>query len=271
MHIEDNFITGIDPFWKKTQIGSGQVIRRQRALWLTLLPSNGAGIPQTQPDKPAYSDAQITDYDPQKRGFKLMPPLTLEVRAFSSHHPRQLVGTAGFGFWNHPYQPDQRGFRIPQALWFFFGAPPNRMPLALDVPGDGFKAATFDARRPAFFALLPLALPGFLLMRIPWLHRRLWPIGQRALGVTEAALSSDLLTDTHTYTLDWHADGARFAVDGETVMETATVPHGPLGFIAWMDNQYAVVTPQGQFGFGVSAVGPAQSLVLESIRLTSPD
>jgi len=38
-----------------------------------------------------------------------------------------------------------------------------------------------------------------------------------------------------------------------------------------MDNQYAVVTPQGQFGFGVSAVGPAQSLVLESIRLTSPD
>ncbi|QPC83942.1 hypothetical protein G4Y79_06065 [Phototrophicus methaneseepsis] len=218
-----------------------------------------------EPGAQGYSDAQLTDYDPQERDFTLRPPLTMTITAYSETSLQ--VGTAGFGFWNYPFQPGQRRFRLPQALWFFFGAPPNNMALALDVPGDGFKAATFNAQRWQFLAMLPVALPGFLLMRIPALYRSLWPIGQQALGVSEAALSRDLLAAPHTYTLDWLPDEATFRVDGQVVLHTKQVPHTSLGFIVWVDNQYAIVTPQGQFNFGVTPVEASQSLTIEHINL----
>ena len=74
-----------------------------------------------------------------------------------------------------------------------------------------------------------------------------------------------MLTERHTYTLDWRADGATFAVDGQTVHETAFAPIGRMGFIAWIDNQYAVVTPQGRFGWGIVPVEREQALVLEDV------
>ena len=30
-------------------------------------------------------------------------------------------------------------------------------------------------------------------------------------------------------------------------------PRGPLGFVAWVDNQWAVATPRGRFGWGLLA------------------
>jgi hypothetical protein len=104
-------------------------------------------------------------------------------------------------------------------------------------------------------------------MRIPALYNRLWPVGQRAIGVSEALLDGGLLAETHTYTIDWRSDGATFAVDGQVVHEAESAPRGPLGFIAWMDNQYAIVTPQGQFGFGAVRVEQEQALVLEHIAV----
>jgi hypothetical protein len=95
-------------------------------------------------------------------------------------------------------------------------------------------------------------------------------LGQRALGVAEAALPGDLLAEAHAYTLTWRAGGATFDVDGATVLDTASSPQGPLGFIAWIDNQYAIVTPQGRFGWGVTP-GPAQSLNLERITIEPLD
>ena len=50
----------------------------------------------------------------------------------------------------------------------------------------------------------------------------------------------------------WRAhDGARFAVDGATVLETDRAPRGPLGFVAWVDNQYMIATPRGRLGWGL--------------------
>jgi hypothetical protein len=40
-----------------------------------------------------------------------------------------------------------------------------------------------------------------------------------------------------------------------------------MGFIAWIDNQYAVVTPQGKFGWGVVPLPEAQSLLLEHVKI----
>ena len=80
------------------------------------------------------------------------------------------------------------------------------------------------------------------LMRIPWLYRRLWPIGQRAIGVQEAQVRCDL-THWHTYEIEWGQQGARFRVDGETVLISDQSPGGPLGLVIWKDNQAMTVTP----------------------------
>lgn len=238
-----------------TEIGAGNVTRDGTGYHLHV-PAQSAA---------AYHDAQITTYD-DHHDFAQSPPLTMRVRAYA---PQPIRGTAGFGFWNHPFAPNERRLRLPRAAWFFYGSPPNDMPLAKDVPGHGWKCATIDATRAAFLALVPLALPGFLLMRVPALYRRLWPVGQAALGVSEHALDESLLATSHEYALHWSPDGVRFDVDGATIHHAPVRLRGPLGFIAWIDNQYAVVTPQGRFRFGLVDVPAAQSLMIESITLDS--
>jgi hypothetical protein len=238
--------------WRVTEIGHGRVNETPEALLLTTDPTP-AGV---------YSDAQISDY--HTADFRWRPPLRMTVRASTS---ADLVGTTGFGFWNQPFMPGQYRLRLPQAVWFFFSSSPNNMALAQGVPGSGWKAATINTRRWQFAALLPAAPLGFLLMRVPALYRRLWPIGQRAIGVSEHLLDSALLTETHTYSLDWHTDKVTFAVDGSVVHQTPSAPAGPLGFVAWVDNQYAIVTPQGNFGAGVIPLERAQTMRLEQIEI----
>lgn len=241
--------------WRITEIGKGQVIPKSDAFELRL--------PQT--DGVSYHDAQITDYA-GKTDFFWRPPVRLSIRAWVER-PAPLVGTAGFGFWNHPFVPGERGLRLPQAVWFFFSAPPSNMALADGVSGPGWKAATIDATRWQFLMLAPTAPIGVLLMRIPALYRRLWPVGQRAIGVSEKLLDSNLLLTPHTYEIDWQPNEITFSVDGVVVHQTPSTPRGPLGFIAWIDNQYAIVTPQGQLGFGVVEVGQAQSLMVQEVKV----
>ena len=235
-------------------VGGGQVALTGRQAHLTV-PQCAAG---------QYADAQLCDYQGlTRRDFPWQPPLRLTLRAQASAPADRLRGTAGFGFWNDPFVPGRREFpRLPRALWFFFGGPSSDMALALDVPGQGWKAATFDPARALFWGLLPLALPGFGLMRIPALYRTLWPLGQRALGVAEAALPGHWLAEPHDYSILWLPDFVRFEVDGLSVLETRRSPAGPLGFVAWIDNQYAVVTPQGRFGWGAVAC-ESQTLTLD--------
>lgn len=242
--------------WKPWTVGTGVVQVTDGTLRLTLLPTTDQ----------QYSDSQITDYQGLPRhDFPWQPPLRLTVRAWASHSTALLRGTAGFGFWNEPFVPvGQRWPRLPRAVWFFFGSPPNNMALARDVPGSGWKAATLDATRLPFLLLAPLAPLGFLLMRSRVLYRTLWPVGQWALGVAETQLPVDLI-EPHTYTLEWRTDGVTFGVDGADVFHTPYAPRGPLGFITWIDNQYAVVTPQGRFGFGLIATQEPQWLALDQL------
>lgn len=212
----------------------------------------------------AYSDAQISDYA-MRAEFRNRPPLRLSLRARAQG---ELKGTAGFGFWNHALMPGQRSFRLPQAVWFFFTSPENDIALAQGIAGNGWKAAAINASDWRFLALLPFAPLGFLLMRSRLLYGAFWPIGQRAIGVSEAALDEGLLGEFHDYSIDWLAGRAIFAVDGEVVHQADNVAPGPLGFIAWIDNQYAVVTPQGKFRWGLLAAPGAQSLELSDILIS---
>lgn len=191
-----------------------------------------------------YTNAQLDDYQGLARAhFPWRPPLILTLRARFSHGAQALQGTAGFGFWNNPFMMGtQRWPTLPRALWFFFSAPPSDMALALDVPGPGWKAATIDAWRWPFLALAPTAPVAMPLMRIRSLYRRLWPIGQRAIGVHEALLEL-AMTAWHTYTLEWGIKMARFLVDGRPVLACDQSPRGPLGLVIWKDNQAMAVAP----------------------------
>ncbi|MBU0705071.1 MAG: hypothetical protein KKC18_14530 [Chloroflexi bacterium] len=245
----ENFTGELPPHWQRYVVGAG-------ALECT---GSTLRFVTTDATSRSYSDAQIDDYQglPRRR-FPWRPPLRLTVRARFSHPANELRGTAGFGFWNDPFM--MTGARIPtlpRAIWFFYGSPPSNIKLDGHAPGHGWKAATIDALRPAAFLLAPLAPLAVPLMNLPPLYRRLWPFIQRALNVREAMVKVNTcepgrtMTEWHTYVLDWGTERAEFRMDGETVLEGAPAPRGPLGFVMWLDNQYMVVTPWGRLGWGL--------------------
>ncbi len=258
-----------------------------------------------------YSDAQLDDYcGLVRRNFPHRPPLRLSLRARFSHEGRHhsphvtrhvLSGSAGFGFWNNPFGPQSKIPALPQAIWFLYASPPSNMSLAVDVPGHGWKAACIDAGRPSALAWAPIAPLVMLACRSPKLYRAIWPRVQRALGIGESPLafrqaaltdwhtrsptassrpdapartrasSTFNMTDWHTYELDWRHDGAHWWVDGALVLETDRSPRGPLGFVAWIDNQCAVVTPQGNFRFGLLDTSLEQWMEIAEVNVTRED
>src|SRR5512139_3758877 len=207
-------------------------------------------IPQAA--RTQYADAQLDDRLVYNRALTHSPPLRLTVRArFSS---QSLLGTAGFGFWNHPMFAASNPVPLPRAIWFFYASPPSHMDLAMDIPGYGWKVA-----------MAPLALPVVLLNRSEQLYRRIWPFVQKNLSIEEKALPLDLLPEWHTYSIEWGSDRARFLVDDQVMLETDRAPRGPMCFVAWMDNRLAVVTPTGSIQFGLFDVHQPQWLELEDI------
>jgi hypothetical protein len=259
MHLEDDFVRGLSPLWAITTAGNAHVRAEDGVLSFTDEPTPGN----------RYTNAQISDYDYTDFEMRWTPPLRLSVTARAMIPSGGLMGTAGFGFWNHPLSPSQKRRRpqLPRALWFFFAAPPSNMQLAAGVAGSGWKAATIDATTPRALALAPLALPVILLTRVPALNRALWPPVQRGLRISERLLDMSLLAERHTYAIEWRENGATFFVDDQIVHEAPAAPRGKMGFVAWIDNQYAIVTPQGKLGWGVVPLPEAQSLILEDVKI----
>jgi hypothetical protein len=239
-----------------TEIGAGSVEDFGEKTVLTVPPT----------DATTYHDAQIADYTLQDREFNWGAGTQLSVTA--QFNTADVRGTAGFGFWNHPFSPEMRGLpRLPQAAWFFYGSPPHNIPLAKGVPGHGWKCATLNATRWQFLALASIAPIGFLLMRIPAVYDALWGIGQDAVGVRECVLPPEMMTEKHTYTINWRENDVVFGVDGENILTSPFKMRGKMGFIAWVDNQYAVVTPQGNFGWGLLDVPAEQTLTLHEVHI----
>lgn len=246
--------------WNTLAIHGGALIRTSDGLRLLNPPLDGS----------AYCNAQLDDYQglPRRR-FRNCPPLRLSVRARFSQEAGVLGGTAGFGLWNDPFlMTGPRVPTLPRALWFFYASPPSDMRLAVHTPGHGFKAAALDALRlRGLLALLPAALAAPL-MASPAFHRRLWPRFERAFGIAEQALDLHM-TEWHDYTLDWQPQTATFAVDGRPVLQ-APAPRGPLGFVAWIDNQFLVAHPAGRLRSGLVAKWSTEWLDLADLRLETP-
>lgn len=221
-----------------------------------------------------YANAQIDDYGfahdrlPNRRRYPWQPGTELRLRARFSHPAASLRGTAGFGFWNAPFgDPTVRWPALPQAVWFFFGSPPNDLPLAPIGPGRGWFMSTVDAARPLALALAPAAPLVLLLNQVPVLRRLIWPQVQRGLGIRFRSLGARM-EEWHDYRLLWHQNGCHFAVDDETLFETTAGPHGPLGFVAWIDNQYMMLRATGRFAWGTLATDQAQWLEIRDLQLS---
>ena len=227
-----------------------------------------------------YTDAQIDDCGRLvRRLYPWRPPLQLAVRARASlrQHPPlpaddgepgdTLRGTAGFGFWNYPFSTRGTPLALPEALWFFYASPPANMALVPGVPGWGWKAQVVHARR---WGVLAAAAPTAA--AIAWERMTGRRAGaarwmERLSGAAEAHLAAPLTT-WHEYVIEWRTEVARWSVDGHEVLTVSAPPPGPLGFVAWIDNQYAIATPHGTLRFGTLDAGP-QWLELAHVRISA--
>jgi len=227
----------------------------------------------TLPAKPSgYADAQLDDtaWLPRRR-FRWQPPLHLRLRARASH--TSPLGTLGFGFWNDPFAVSlgqggaaRRLPAAPRALWFFYASPPADLRFMPRIAGHGWKAMQLTTRPMPTAALFAFAPAAIALSHVPLLRG---PVLRRALGrvqAAEAMLSVDL-ADWHLYEIDWQAGQTEFRLDGQLVLRSPFPLAGPLGFVAWIDNQYAIATPEQGFRFGVLATSEPQWLEIEAFEL----
>ena len=269
--LDDFLEPTLQSYWTPTCLGSGLLTCADSALRMS--------IPAAQQGQ--YADAQIDDYASRARAnFPWRPPVRLEVRARSSHSAATaqsgagdqsvLQGTAGFGFWNYPFSVRGDVLMLPESIWFFYASPPSNMALVPTIPGWGWKAQVVHSMRAeALAAVIPTALSaswaritGNTQPAAQWL--------QRLSGASEALLPIEM-TAWHTYVIEWRATEAMFFVDGKLVLRVPNPPTRPLGFVAWLDNQYAIATPRGVLRFGTVSCGP-QWLGLDSVEITSlPD
>lgn len=219
-----------------------------------------------------YVNAQLDDYRRLPRtNFPWNPPLVMNLRARAS--PSQPLGTLGFGFWNDPFTISlgqggaaRRFPATPRALWFFYAAPPNALSFTTSVPGHGWKAVSLSTPSIPALLLAPGAAMALLLTKIRLLRR---PLMRRALAsvtAREKPLKTPL-EEWHQYRIAWEEGHAAFSVDGEVVLETEAPPPGPLGFVTWIDNQFATATEELGLRFGISLLEHEQWLEIEDLSI----
>jgi hypothetical protein len=119
-------------------------------------------------------------------------------------------------------------------------------------------------RREALLAILPTALTT-VWGRITHDNRPAAHWLQRLSGTSETLLTVEF-TEWHTYVLEWYTTEAIFWVDNAEVLRVPNPPTRPLGFVAWLDNQYAVATPQGILRFGTVACD-TQWVEMDSVKI----
>lgn len=254
--------TTLDPM-RRLELGGGRVAAASGRATRLVLPAKPSG----------YADAQLDDTAALPRSrFRWQPPLRLHLRGRASHSAP--LGTLGFGFWNDPFAVSlgqggaaRRLPAAPRALWFFYASPPADLRFTPGIAGHGWKAMQWMTRPMPAAALFTLAPAAVVLSQIRPLRG---PVLRRALAQVqggEAMLPVDL-AEWHTYEIEWQDDHAEFRLDGRVVLRTVISMAGPLGFVAWIDNQYATATPESGFRFGLIPTAETQWLDIDAFELT---
>ena len=117
--------------------------------------------------------------------------------------------------------------------------------------------------------LAPVAAGGALLAAIPLTRRWAFRQARRFYRAEERILEIDP-SEWHEYAIEWSASAVRFLVDGGETLRSANPPYPPLGLVLWIDNQYAVASPEKGFGFGVLPLERGQTLELADARIEPP-
>ena len=236
---------------------------------------SGGGLRLSIPPVPrGYADAQVDDTQglPRRRFF-WSPPLRLAVHAKAS--PAPASGTFGFGLWNDPFAVSlglggaaRRLPCGPRALWFFYASPPNEFGFT-SGPRRGWRAMSIDTPEIHPLLLTPAALAAAALAQIPFVRRPVMRFALHQVTAAEAVLTS-AADELHEYELIWEPSVATFRVDGTVVLRTEHPPRAPLGFVAWVDNQYAVATPERGLRFGTLPTAAEQTLDLYQASIELP-
>ena len=212
----------------------------------------------------AYTDAQLDDYDHSlPRRFINRPPQHLRIHARFSH--AQLKGTAGFGFWNHPFSRDGDVLAPPSNVWFFYSSPESDLRLARGTPGHGFKATVLTGGTMPGFIVRMAGLSLRAARRFTPLMRLLMYAGRTAVQTHETQLRLDM-TQWHDYEIEWLDQNAVLGVDGTQVLRAPRPPHMELGFAAWVDN-YQAVAHGGDYQFAYVASPQDQWLEMEIMNV----
>jgi hypothetical protein len=252
--VEEQFTAQALPRWVRYTVGYAQLEPQPNSLRFVVQGARTSGL----------SDAQIDDYHTlPPQSYPWRPPVVFQVRARMSHPASELLGTAGFGFWNDPFTLQGVTTAAPNNVWFFFASPPSDMRLVPGVAGFGWKAAMLNGGN----------LPGWLVrlgeraLRLPGIGRLAQVAARRQVRAAERLLDDFELTEWHTYRLQWLAKSVRFWVDDREVLRAPDPPDVPLGFVAWMDNQWARFTPEGEFAFGLLDIQQRQWMELAELRI----
>lgn len=243
--------------WTIYTVGQGQAEATADALRLSLVDVTAD----------ALADAQVDDYHGRERAaFRWRPPLRLTVRARWSRPASALRGTTGFGFWNDPLDGKRRFVAAPSYVWFFHSSRPSRVGREDDATDSGLVAETMRGMRVPRVAIVA----GNLALRLPGVERLATRFGARRAAPSEVTMPVDLdLTTWHDFGIDWRRDGVTFLVDGAPVasMPSDRTPRGPLGFVAWIDNQWLEVETGGRDRFGRLDAPGHQSLELGRVTI----
>lgn len=248
MSINNRFKNGVDAHWTQVATGGGYIKQNRNSLRLGYVSAK----------KGAYTDAQIDDYTMlSRKDYLWKPPLRMTVKARLSHNStnkpkdiKQLNGTAGFGFWNRPFTMQGNWFTMPESVWFFYASNHSNMKLSRHSAGHGWKAQVVHGSKISSLLQAPFLAVLIAHRKITGKKTRLSEILlEKFSGTSEKIVKSDM-TQWHTYRIDWLKDGVSFFIDDKKVFQSPLSPTKPLGFVAWIDNAYAIATPDGDISFG---------------------
>jgi hypothetical protein len=238
------------PHWNRLTIGSAWV---EESYGLRLIMRNG----------PAGSlcSAQLDDFVSRPREeFPWTPPVVLKLRARVNLPAGDLLGTAGFGFWNNMAPLWSRRMEVlPNWIWFYYASPETTVS-PTKGPASGWKASVVHGGLGGENAM---AFNDFLL-RIPLIGKKL---GRVRMPTQEKDLSAWDFSIWHDFEIHWHREVIHFRIDGEEVLEAHLRVDMPLAFYAWVDNNYAGVKENGEMDLGYLGIPGEQVLMIDNLEI----
>lgn len=252
--VEDCFAEGFHPRWVRFAIGHSGIEWEAGRVRLVV---DGARAGE-------LSDAELDDHRTAPRwDLHWTPPLKMTVRARFSHAAGVLRGTAGFGFWNDPFDWSGNVQAPPNAIWFFYASPESDMAFVRGIRGHGWRAAFLNGGKADAVTMAV----GNAVFRIPGMDKLVFAAAEKRMAAAEYLLDEIDMREWHTYQLDWRAAEATFAVDGAVVFRAPNPPTVPLGFVAWVDNNATTMGPGKEFRFERIAVAEREWMELAHVRI----